>query len=218
MRGQGRWQLAGEVGPEVPQVLERLVRSRVDRLSPAAQEVVRAASVLGAEFAPPPAEQLSARRATSSGRPWQNFVAQAFCRNCASSPEPTYRFRHALIQEATYRGMLRPERRRLHGRAAWALEAMSETRLDEVAAVLGRHFAAAGQAERAVHYFEMAGDHAITAFANDEAISSFGSALEIADRERSGSEAMTRAATSLRAKLAQVLWRTGRRGDGRRWC
>ena len=36
--------------PQLPQVLERLVRSRVDRLGPAAQEAIRAAAVLGAEF------------------------------------------------------------------------------------------------------------------------------------------------------------------------
>ena len=45
--------------------------------------------------------------------------------------------------------------------------------------MLGRHFAAAGETARALRYFEMAGDHATAAFANDEAISSFRSALAI---------------------------------------
>ena len=60
-------------------------------------------------------------------------------------PEPAYRFRHALIQEAIYRGMLRSQRRQLHARAAWRLEAASPDRLEEVAAVLGHHYAAAGE-------------------------------------------------------------------------
>ena len=111
--------------------------------------------------------------------------------------------------------MLRRERRQLHGRAAWALEAMSEGRLEEVAAVLGHHFAAADQAERAVHYLEMAGDHALRSFANDEAITSFHAALAIADQERPGSAAMARTALLLRRKLAQVLWRIGQRGQAR---
>ena len=59
-------------------------------------------------------------------------------------PEPAYRFRHALIQEAIYGGMLRSQRRQLHARAAWGLEAASAERLEEVAAVLGHHYAAAG--------------------------------------------------------------------------
>jgi tetratricopeptide (TPR) repeat protein len=111
--------------------------------------------------------------------------------------------------------MLRAERRRLHARAAWALEAMSAGRLEEVAALLGSHFVAAGEAERAVAYFEMAGDHATAAFANDEAVSTFRSALAIVDGDRSGSEVMARAAVDLRAKLANVLWRTARRDEAR---
>ena len=46
----GTWWLREPSGPQLPQVLERLVRSRVDRLSPAAQEAIRAAAVLGPEF------------------------------------------------------------------------------------------------------------------------------------------------------------------------
>ena len=85
-------------------------------------------------------------------------------------PEPVYRFRHGLIQDATYKGLLRAERRQLHARAAWGLEAASPGRLAEVAAVLGYHYAKAGEMERAVHHLEVAGDHASAHFANVEAI------------------------------------------------
>ena len=127
------------------------------------------------------------------------------------SPEGSagaFRFRHALIQDATYLGLLRPERRSLHARAAAALEAASRDRLPEVAAVLGRHYATAEDAERAVHYLEMAGDHATDAFANYEAISSFNAALAVTRRQPGTMDAD---AVRLHAKLAGVLWRTGRR-------
>src|SRR4030095_11438913 len=103
--------------------------------------------------------------------------ARDFLYEVTGRDEPVYRFRHALIQEATYNGLLRAERRLMHGRDAWALEAAAEGRTDEVAAVLGRHFAAAGEPGRALCYYEMAGDHATASFANDEAISSFRAAL-----------------------------------------
>ena len=70
-------------------------------------------------------------------------------------PETAYRFRHALIQEAIYKGMLRSQRCQLHARAAWGLEAASAGRLEEVAAVFGHHYAAAGETERAVHYLSL---------------------------------------------------------------
>jgi predicted ATPase len=211
--GQDGWHLVKSVRREVPQVLERLVRSRVDRLSPAAQEVVRAASVLGQEIG---LGLLTAvcEAGAALGPAVAELCSRGLFQEVPQALEPTYRLRHALIQEATYRGLLRPERRHLHSRAAWALEVISADRLAEVAAVVGRHFAAAGEPERAVRYFEMAGDHAVAAFANDEAITSFCSAVEIADQDRSGSEAV-RAAVRLRAKLADVFWRTGRRGEAR---
>ena len=61
----------------------------------------------------------------------------------------------------------------------------------------------------------MAGDHATAAFANDEAVSSFRSALAIAAEQRPPAGAMTDAAVDLQAKLANVLWRTGHRERAR---
>ena len=205
VRERGAWRISQTAGAQVPQALERMVRSRVDRLSPAARDAVRPASVLGTEF---PLSLLAAVCAADElGPALAELRAKDLLHEVAGRAEPVYRFRHALIQEATYNGLLRAERRLLHGRAAWALEAAADGRTDEVAAVLGRHFAAAGEPARALRYFELAGDHATASFANDEAISSFRAALEIAGE--------TEAAVELQAKLANVLWRTGRRGQAR---
>ena len=208
VRADGTWTLREPHGPQLPQVLERLVRSRVDRLSAAAQEAIRAAAVLGPEFT---AALLAAVLGTSPaelGPALEEMVdSDLVHREPPESRAVTFRFRHALIQEATYLGLLRAERRRLHAAAAAALEAASRDRLPEVAAVLGRYYAAAEDAERAVHYLEMAGDHATDAFANYEAISSFSAALAVAQRQ---APAMAADAVRLHAKLANVQWRIGR--------
>jgi tetratricopeptide (TPR) repeat protein len=215
VRDQGVWRMSATAGRQVPQALERLVRSRVDRLSPAARDAVRPASVLGIEFS---FSLLTAVCAADEplGPALDELCARDLLQEVTRRPEPVFRFRHALIQEATYNGLLRAERRLLHGRAAWALEAASQSHhLDEVAAMLGRHFAAAGETARAVRYFEMAGDHATAAFANDEAIASFGAAIAIVAEQSTATETTANAAVELRAKLANVLWRTGRREQAR---
>ena len=152
----------------------------MDRLSPAAVEAIRAASVLGTEFT---ADMLAATLGT---RP--SALATVLDELCASdlvhheppeSAKPLFRFRHALIQEAVYLALLRNDRRALHARAARALEAACECQLAEVATVLGRHYAIAEDAGRAVRFLELGGDHATDAFANDEAIASFREALTV---------------------------------------
>jgi len=213
VRDQDGWRLNQAAGPQLPQALERLIRARVDRLSPAARDAVRPASVLGTEF---PLSLLDAVCAPCSEAGLAELCDRDLLREVTREPEPIYRFRHALIQEAVYTSLLGAERRLLHGRAAWALEAAAGERTEEFAAVLGRHFAAAGEKDRALRYYKQAGDHATDAFANDEAIASFEAALAIV-REPYGATLpeADNAAADLLAKLANVLWRTGRRGAAR---
>jgi predicted ATPase len=207
VKDETAWRLSGTASTEIPELLDRLIRSRVDRLGPWPREVIISASVIGREFA------LSALAAVAEP---EGDLASALGELCATGllsqvrqvPETAYRFRHALIQEAIYKGMLRSQRCQLHARAAWGLEAASAGRLEEVAAVFGHHYAAAGETERAVHYLELAADHAVSVFANDEAILSYRSALAVVGPGRPADELMAKAAVQLRAKLAYVLhWR-----------
>ncbi len=86
--------------------------------------------------------------------------------------------------------------------------------MEELAPVLGHHYAAAGEADRAVHYLEVAADHAASVFAIDEAVASYREALAIIDDGRTG-PTVAKAAVELRAKLAEVLWRRRRFGQAR---
>jgi eukaryotic-like serine/threonine-protein kinase len=188
-------------------VLERQVRSRVDSLSPGAQDLARAAAVLGQEM------NLGLLiRVCPGGDGAEGHLGElcqaGLLQSVPGAPEPAYRFRHALLQEAVYRGMLRSERRRIHGRAAWAIEETSPGRLPEVAAVLGRHFAAANETDKAVHYFELAGGQAASAYANEEAMASYRSALGLLG---AGEPAAPRSAVASRlwAKVAELAWLTG---------
>ena len=179
------WRLGRDGSVPVPQALERLIRSRADRLSLPAREVLVAASVLSQAV-----ERITLGVVSELDADLDDAIAEVISAGLIvevpGQPEPRYRFRHALIGEATYGGLLRSQRRQLHARAAWDLEARSAGRLDEVAAVLGGHLAAAGQAERAAHYLELAGDRAARVFANDEAIDLYRQALAVIDGDDEG--------------------------------
>ncbi|HSJ58461.1 MAG TPA: SpoIIE family protein phosphatase [Anaerolineae bacterium] len=101
-------------------------------------------------------------------------------------PELEYLFRHALVQDAAYGSILSSDRRRLHRAVGQVVEELYSDRLDEHAATLARHFAGAGDQERARAYYRRAGDAALASFANQEAESHYreGLALTVAGADR----------------------------------
>ena len=77
-------------------------------------------------------------------------------------PHSTYSFRHALIQDAAYSGLLLAERRTLHRRIAESLSRRSDA-ANVRPELVAYHYTKAGDAEEAIAYWqEAANKHAIT--------------------------------------------------------
>jgi pimeloyl-ACP methyl ester carboxylesterase len=85
------------------------------------------------------------------------------------TPEATYTFKHALVQETAYRSLLRGRRQSLHGRIAKFLEHQSPRIAELQPELLAYHFAEAGFAEPAAEYWLKAGRRAKERHANKEA-------------------------------------------------
>jgi serine phosphatase RsbU (regulator of sigma subunit) len=92
-------------------------------------------------------------------------------------PELEYLFRHVLVQDAAYGTLLTTDRKRLHQAVGEAVECLYADRLDELAAMLARHFQRAGDEQHALDYYIRAGDSALASFANLEAESLLRNAL-----------------------------------------
>jgi hypothetical protein len=103
--------------------------------------------------------------------------AAGLVRPSAGAPEPTYVFRHALMQDAAYGSLVREERRQLHLAVAEVLEEVAADRREEIAETLARHYSAADVPAKAVHYHVSAAKRAAAAFANREAIEHYRATL-----------------------------------------
>ena len=99
-------------------------------------------------------------------------------------PEATYRFKHALIQDAAYDSLLRSRRQAFHRLAAAALiAAQSEPE------AIARHFTAGGAKTLASEWWGAAGEEALRRSAFKEAIAHLGKAIALADEaERAAPE------------------------------
>ncbi len=155
---------------EIPPTVEKVILSRIDRLSADAHETLTAASVLGRQFPLPMLEALVDGSSIDISGALTELQRLDLVRETRRWPEPEYRFKHALIQEAAYRTLVRPDRERLHRTAAVSLEERSAERKHEDAGLLAYHWLGAADEDKAIAYLARAGDLARQEYALDEAI------------------------------------------------
>ena len=100
-------------------------------------------------------------------------------------PQASYRFKHALIQDAAYDSLLKSRRQALHRRAAELLRDQPERAAAEPE-VIAHHFTQAGLDEQAIEWWGRAGDQALRRSAFQEAIAHLGKAIAMADKVTGG--------------------------------
>jgi ABC-type oligopeptide transport system substrate-binding subunit/class 3 adenylate cyclase len=165
------WRYDHDAEVEIPPTVEKVILARIDRLDPEPHTVLMAASVLGREFGLPLLEAVSGGEDVRGSL--SALMRLDLLREARRWPEPEYRFKHALIQEAAYRTLVVDERRAVHAKAALWLEDRYAGREEEVAGLLAHHWMAAADEDKAVAYLTMAGDRARQEYALDEAIAHY---------------------------------------------
>jgi class 3 adenylate cyclase/predicted ATPase len=189
----------------IPPTLRQSLASRLDRLG-WSREVAQIGAVLGRSFSytllrdvaanPAPARRLDE---ASLQFALARLVDAALLFVEGLPPEASYRFKHALIQDAAYDSLLRSHRRALHKRAATALIA-TQSEPEAIA----HHFTEAGAKRPAIEWWGTAGGEALRRSAFKEAMAHLGKAISLADeaeREAPGHEADDSALSDRRLRL-----------------
>ncbi|HET8892878.1 MAG TPA: ABC transporter substrate-binding protein [Gaiellaceae bacterium] len=179
VRAEDGWRFDHDAEIEVPQTVEKVILARLDRLSPESHDTLTAASALGRTFALPLLEGVIQNGGIEALHELQRL---GLLQQSRRWPQPEYRFKHALIQEAAYRTLLGPQRSQLHRRAAMWLEERYAGHDDEVLGLLAHHWHAAENDDKAVAYLLRAGDKARQEYALDEAIEHYRDLLPLLER------------------------------------
>lgn len=161
----------------LPDSVEAIVSSRLDRLAPADRKLLRYASVLGARFSSDLASDALGPLVPEAGdaQSWQR-VAEFL----TADEGGVYRFRNDLFRRVAYEALPFSRRREVHGRVGEVLEAGLDHHGDEGLGLLSLHFHHAGRHGKSWRYSVAAGDNARMIYANVEAAEFYRRGLEAA--------------------------------------
>ncbi|HUU92175.1 MAG TPA: adenylate/guanylate cyclase domain-containing protein, partial [Phycisphaerae bacterium] len=162
---------------QVPDSLQGVLLSRLDRLPEETRRVVQKAAVIGRVFLLRVLEHM-AREETELDAQVALLEDAALVRERARVPEIEYVFRHALTQEVAYQMLLAPSRKLLHRRVGEAMESLFSEWIDRYRALLAYHFFKGEDWEKAFEYSVGEADAAARIYAYPEARQHYHRALD----------------------------------------
>ena len=196
-------------GVHVPETIQEVILSRIDRLEREARDAIQLASVIGREFT-----VRLLNRIADVGEGLDGLLTELktleLIYEKAYFPELAYMFKHALTHDVAYSTLLTERRRSLHRLVGAAIEELYADRLLEHCEAIAHHYYEGQQWEKALEYLEKAGEKAISAYANQEALDYYARALEVC--EKIGPEALG-AAASIAEKRGHVNFGVGAPDD-----
>lgn len=151
----------------LPPRIQAVIASRLAQLSEPATEALEVAATIGRAFTFQVLEQASDLEEAALVRALDELWQRQIVREQGLD---AYDFGHDRIRDAAYARIGPLRRRLLHRRVAQALERLRATDLDTVSARIGAHYEAAGQAPRAIEWYERAAQVARRVSANAEAL------------------------------------------------
>jgi len=192
----------------IPGSIQELVMARVDALDASKRQVLQAAAVIGGRF---PVEVL-ARVVENVARLADEIDAllhAEFLTRAEWLHGRQYEFKHPLIQEVTYEGLLQSRREEQHRKVAESMEEVLPEDLPGYVGMLAYHYGKGGVAERAESFLFRAGAEAARAAAPSEALHFFEEASKLyLEIHAGGGDPEKRAL--LEKSIAQALYYRGR--------
>jgi len=207
----GPWRVTRTVTTlDLPDSLQRLLLSHIDRLSSHERLVLQIAAVIGPVFWSNMIQDLLGDSQTLKAD-LAALQRSQLIQESGRVPElgMQYSFKSPLIRDATYDSLLSTQRASYHLKIAEYLEkSVNPDVLEGYDGMLAYHFGSAGNLRKELFYTILAAEHARTFYANAEAIEHYNRALELLNRIQAETETKGQL-RSIQTQLFEVL--NGRR-------
>jgi len=170
----------GGVG-DIPVTLQASLTARLDRLGDS-RPAIQSASAIGREVSTRMLASVTGDSEMYLRERLERASMVGLLQPVRSALSETYRFRHALVQDAAYASLLREDRGAIHARIATVLEAEFASVVQEQPQIVAHHLLGAGETARALPYLLAAGRSAAARFNNVEALAHLTRALRLVQR------------------------------------
>jgi class 3 adenylate cyclase/tetratricopeptide (TPR) repeat protein len=193
----------------IPSTVQNVVAGRIDRLPTDEKHLLQTAAVIGVNFPLTLLRRVTELSDENLQVALSHLQSAEFLYETTLFPNLEYTFKHALINEVAYRGLLQERRRLLHSRVVAALEEVkqesaSHDHLEKLA-----HHALQGELwEKAANYLELAATKAAGRSANQAAASYYYSSLAALQHLPQDMDALRRA-VDIRLELRNPLFLLG---------
>jgi len=173
------WVMRGSLdATDISSTIHGVVSGRLDHLQPDTKRVLQEASVIGRVFDYVILQQISA------AGPHLDAALEALqtldmIRKKDDVHEVKYAFKHAIVQEVVYNGILIRDRRAIHERIAAAMEQLFHPRLSGFYETLALHYSIGQSVYKGIDYLMKSGQKSKQRYAVDEAHQYYQRAYEL---------------------------------------
>jgi class 3 adenylate cyclase len=163
----------GKIAPKgmlsVPLPLYASLMARLERLGALSREIAQIGAAIGREFSFELLAIIAQRPESELKQNLARLVDAGLVSQRGELPRAVLMFKHALVQDTAYSTLLRGPRRQLHARIAQALEDAFPETVASRPELVARHLSEAGLVDRAILYWQRAGELALRGSALAEA-------------------------------------------------
>ena len=163
----------------VPETVQGIILSRVDRLDENLKHLLQSASVIGRLFGRRLLEAIT-KREKKLDESLAQLEDHALIYQDRAVPEQEYAFKHVLARDAVYEGIVKRARAKFHAQVAEAMEALYADGLEAYNELLAHHYERAENTEKAFTYLLLSGKRATERWAFGEAYSFFKRSEDVA--------------------------------------
>ena len=175
---RGKWKFTGDIRKlQLPDSVEAVILSRIDRLDIQERDVLQVASVLGREFDGFLIKGIYPE-ISLLGKSLKNLNRMDLIKQEKGKKQIRYFFKHILTREVAYGSLSYARRRDLHKKTGAYIEDGLKDRREEFLGLLSYHFFEGKDYDKSLLYSVEAGERAKRVYANEEAIEFFTRAIE----------------------------------------